>query len=882
MTGPRDDTPVADGASGTVARRRLFARLDGAARVTQVVAPAGGGKTVLLRSWALDGLDDRIAQVRVTGPDPEPFWSAVLRALRAAGAPVREASAADGWAVVDGLLADLGALTGPLWLVIDDAHALGSGDTLRQLESLVIAAPPDLRFVFASREELRLGLHRMRLEGELTDIRAADLRFTLDEAGALLQKAGIVLSEQGLATVHDRTEGWAAGLRLAAYSLAASGDPEGAVAGFSGIERTVAGYLRAEVLGGLSERASELLVRTSMLDRVCGPLADLLTGDVGGERILQELAECDVFVVPLDRQRTWFRYHRLLTDLLRLELRQNHPERLAELQRTAATWYAEHGYPIEAVRQAQDAQDWKLSARVLSDHFLELILDGHAAAVHELLGRFPAGVLAADTELVLLQAAADSLRGSVEQGSGSVARAAQAQRVAALPEERRAGIQTCLAVMRMSLAQRRGDGPATAAEAERLLDSPEAALPGLRALALITLGAAELWDMGADAAERHLDEGAALAHRNGRPWLELFGLGYGAWATSFRSFAAAAEKAELAIQLASEHGWSEEPAAVAAYNLLAMIRVWQLRLDEAAALLQHAERGLHPAADPTSAVIFHQTRGMVELVNTRYAEALTAFHAADRNTGRLGNQEAAAPMRAHAIVATALLGDHDRAEADYLRASASVDRGELRNALAVLRLEQGDFHGASAALAPVLAGTAPVTNDSWLIQANLLEAIAMDGLGDQTLCGQALERALELAERAGTVFAFKVHPAPTLLRRHARRTAHAGLVYQLLNTVDDGLRREADPTEALTSTELRVLRFLPTNMSAPEIAEELLVSVNTVRTHMRHLYDKLDVHRRTEAVVRARTLGLLAPPGVGGPGTGRDGGRPEHFGVRPR
>jgi LuxR family transcriptional regulator, maltose regulon positive regulatory protein len=874
MTGPRDDTPVADGASGTVARRRLFARLDGAARVTQVVAPAGGGKTVLLRSWALDGLDDRIAWVRVTRPDPEPFWSAVLRALRAAGALVREASTTDGWAVVDGLLTDLGALTGPLWLVIDDAHALGSGDTLRQLESFVVAAPPDLRFVFASREELRLGLHRMRLEGELTDIRAADLRFTLDEAGALMRKAGIVLSEQGLATVHDRTEGWAAGLRLAAYSVAASGDPEDAVAGFSGVERTVAGYLRAEVLGGLSERAAELLVRTSMLDRVCGPLADLLTGDIGGERILQELAECDVFVVPLDRQRTWFRYHRLLTDLLRLELRQNQPERLADLQRTAATWYAGHGYPIEAVRQAQDAQDWKLSARVLSDHFLELILDGHAAAVHELLGRFPAGVLAADTELVLLQAAADSLRGSVEQGAGS---AAQADRVAALPEQRRAGIQTCLAVMRMSLAQRRGDGPATAAEAERLLDSPEAALPGLRALALITLGAAELWDMDADAAERHLDEGTALAHQNGRPWLELFGLGYGAWATSFRSFAAAGEKAELAIQLASEHGWSEEPAAVAAYNLLAMIRVWQLRLDEAAALLQHAERGLHPAADPTSAVVFHQTRGMVELVNSRYAEALTAFHAADRNTRRLGNQEAAAPMRAHAIVAMALLGDHDRAEAEYLRASSSVDRGELRNALAVLRLEQRDFDGACAALAPALAGTAPVTNDSWLIQANLLEAIARDGLGDQALSGQALERALELAERAGTVFAFKVHPAPTLLRRHARHTAHAGLVYQLLNTVTDGLREDADPAEALTATELRVLRFLPTNMSAPEIAEELLVSVNTVRTHMRHLYDKLGVHRRTEAVVRARTLGLLAPPGAGGPG-----GRTVHSGVRPR
>ena len=204
--------------------------------------------------------------------------------------------------------------------MIDDLHQLRSAHALRQLELLVMRAPAQLRFVFASRRDPQLGLHRLRLDGELTEIRAADLRFTLEESRDLLEAAGVRLSGSALELLHQRTDGWAAGLRLAALSLAGHPDPERFAAGFSGSERTVADYLLAEVLERQPKQVRRLLVRTSVLERVNGELADLLTGGSGGGRILRELEAANAFVVALDAQRSWFRYHPLFADLLQLEL----------------------------------------------------------------------------------------------------------------------------------------------------------------------------------------------------------------------------------------------------------------------------------------------------------------------------------------------------------------------------------------------------------------------------------------------------------------------------------------------------------------------------------------------------------------------------------
>ncbi|HJY97946.1 MAG TPA: AAA family ATPase, partial [Streptosporangiaceae bacterium] len=254
-----------------MSRPGLFDRLAASARVTVVSAPPGSGKTVLLRSWIAEaGLGESAAWVAV-GPDerdPQRFWLSVLGALRrtsAGSALVREVTAApdlDGWAIVERLLKDLAPLADRTWLVLDDVHELGSDEARRQLELLVMRAPDSLRFVLVTRHDLRLGLHRLRLEGELTELRAADLRFSLAEARELLAAAGVELPGPALEMLYERAEGWAAGLRLAALSLAGHPDPERFAAEFSGSERTVAEYLLAEVLDRQGEQVRRLLLRT--------------------------------------------------------------------------------------------------------------------------------------------------------------------------------------------------------------------------------------------------------------------------------------------------------------------------------------------------------------------------------------------------------------------------------------------------------------------------------------------------------------------------------------------------------------------------------------------------------------------------------------------
>src|SRR5690348_8584037 len=461
--------PVPAARGGIVSRRGLFEQLGRAGRVTQVSAPAGSGKTFLLRSWiGAAALAESSAWVSVQREerDSQRFWVSVLSALRqtAAGStvvrPLTAAPDLDGWAVVERLLKDLESLQDQAWLVIDDVHELRSAEVLRQLELLLMRAPPKLRCVLATRHDVRLGLHRLRLEGEVTEIRTANLRFTLDEARALFAAAGVELPESALTLLHARTEGWAAGLRLAALSLAGHPDPERFAAEFSGSERTVAEYLLAEVLERLSEQVRRLLLRTSILEQVNGELADLLTGDEGGERVLQELAEANAFVVALDVARSWFRYHRLFADLLQLELRRTASGEIAALHHTAAQWYADHGYPLEAIRHAQAAQDWGLAVRLLADHWPGLQLGGQGATVHAMLAGFPAEARAADAELAALAAADELAGGSLEAAERYLGLAARGS--ASVPAGRRGQLQVLLGVVRLLVARQRGNLPAAA------------------------------------------------------------------------------------------------------------------------------------------------------------------------------------------------------------------------------------------------------------------------------------------------------------------------------------------------------------------------------------------------------------------------------------
>jgi LuxR family maltose regulon positive regulatory protein len=749
-------------------------------------------------------------------------------------------------------------------------HELRSADAMRQLELLLMRAPAGLRFVLATRHDLRLGLHRLRLEGELTEIRAADLRFTLEEARALFEAAGVRLSGQALALLYERTEGWAAGLRLAALSLAGHADPDRFAAEFSGSERTVAEYLLAEVLDRQSEPARRLLLRSSMLDRVNGELADLLTGGSDGERLLQQLEQANTFVTALDARRSWFRYHQLFADLLQLELRGSAPADVPALHAAAAGWYAGHGYLVEAVRHAQAAGDWGLAARLLSDHWVGFGLNGLGATAHELLARFPADVIAADAELAARRAADELARGSLEEAGRYLTLATRG--LESVPADRRGRSQVVLAVVRMRLARQRGDLQAVAEQAERLLapagaaDLAELGVGGdLRMLALIDLGVAELWAARFEEAGRHLEEGTALARQLGRPYLEVTGLANWAQLVSWQSFPLGAQRGAQAIELAGRHGWTEEPVAGLAYLALGVTEVAQGRLEEAERSLERAERTLRAEVEPAAGMRLHWGRGMLELARGRYPEALAAIGAAERLATLLVTEHTLARRgRSQRLQALAKMGETQRVERALAEMDgADRDSGEIRVAAAALRLAQDDPQAAIAALAPVVAGAAALTNAHlWVVHAFLLDAIAHDAAGDAAGARRVLERALDLAKPEGLLYPFLVDPAPDLLERHRRHgTAHAVLIAEILNVLAGG-RSETAPrglTEPLSQAEVRVLRYLPTKLSAPEIAGQLYLSVNTVKTHMRHLYDKLGVHRRHEAVEQARALGLLAP-----------------------
>jgi len=869
------------GTGTVVPRPLLLERLGGPARVTVVSAPPGSGKTVLLRSW-LDqgGLDGQAAWVPAAPGerDPQRFWVSVTGALRqtSAGAElVRGVSAApnlDAWGLVERLLADLAPLADPLWLVIDDVHELDP-EALRQLELLIMRAPPQLRFVLATRHDVRLGLHRLRLEGELAEIRAADLAFTRAEAGQLLTAAGVELPDPVLAALYERTEGWAAGLRLAALALAGHPDPVAFAAEFSGTDRTVADYLLAEVLERQPGQVRRLLLRTSVLDRVNGQLARLLTGEDGAERILQDLEQAGSFVMSLDPGRTWFRYHQLFADLLQLELRRAAPDEVTGLHQAAAGWFAGHGFPAEAIRHAQAAQDWDEAAQLLAVHWPGLYLDGPPATIREFLAGFPAGLLSTDAGLPVVAAFYELGHGSLEVAERYLDLAER--RAESVPDPGRGQTRLQLLMVSLLRAHQRGNLPGVAEQAQQLAamteapDAPHRLMEDVRAVALISLGSTGYYATGQDEG-RYLERGLALARRIGRPYLEFGALAYQSPADHYKSLRRSAEHATAAIDLARRHGWTGEPAFGVACMSLAAALTWQGQLDEAEQWIQRAERTLRAETHPVPALSMRTVRGVLELARGQDSEGLAAFQAAERLARRLvAPHHTVPPTRAMMVHALVRLGEIERAE-QALAGLSQRDRehAEIRIAAAGLRLARDDPSAALAELAPVVDRPASVYRRIWLAMAYVLEATARDTLGDQAAAGRALEHALDIAEPDGAVTPFLLYPAPGLLDRHARHTtAHAALLADIRGLLS-GTRpwspaRPRPLLEALSGSELRVLRYLPTNLKAPEIARELYVSPNTVRTQIGSLYAKLGTHSRAGAVERARALGLLAPARTG-------------------
>jgi LuxR family maltose regulon positive regulatory protein len=933
MTGTPAVVRPAGGAArrGLIDRHDLVGMLDRAAgkQVTIISAPAGSGKTSLLRAWAgRPGQHRRIAFVSVPPGqhDAQLFWLALLGAVRAASggagppapldrpAPLPAAPGFNGQAMVDKVRSECAAPGDPFVLIIDDLHELSSAEAAEQLTALLTSLPPDVHAVVATRRDPALRLHRLRLAGELAEIRAAQLCFTENETRELLAAAGIVLPDPVAAMLHQRTEGWAAGLRLAALSLAGHPDPERFVAEFSGSDRTVAEYLTAEMLERQPPEVQRLLLHTSVLDRVNGELADLLTGATGSERILLDLEDANAFAVSLDPGRSWFRYHHMISGLLRLELRRTLPAEIPRLHRVAAQWFAEHAETAEAIRHLQAAGDWTEAAQLLADHALSLTLDGQAGTVAALLRSFPARTGEDSPELALVYAIADLDQVRLEQADAhlDVARAY----AATTPPERRRRLRLVIASLDLLSARLRGhfDGVfeqvgALSAPAAGQSNTDVALGSDLRAVALMNLGVTEAWSLRLPDSERYLREGAALARDIGRPYLEVACLAHLGFAAISHSFAVARRHCEDAIAQAARHGWDAEAVIAPAQATLAGILIWTGQFDDGEQWLDRARRATQAGGEPGLQLLIHLFAGMLPAARGRPEEALAEFAAAGRVQALMAGEHAlTSRVIAWTIATQARLGQVERARAGLDALDALDDRrsavGEIRNAAAVVRLAEQDPGGARRELRPVIDGSALVNLHLTLVEAYLLDALACRDLGDERAARAAATRALDLAEPDRLILPFAMTGAwPLLTALPPQGTSHRALVADILDAVHAaprsgdgapgyagapgygiaghdaaghgapghgapghgapgyaaaGYTAAGGPAEELSPSELRVLRYLPTNLTRPEIAGQLSVSLNTVNTHIRRIYAKLGATDRSSAVQRGRELRLLS------------------------
>ena len=876
---------VPRGPRAAVLRHRLLDLLDTGVEgaVTLVAAPAGAGKSALLSSW--------IAEDRPPGPvawlsldtddaDRRRFWRGVLAALaKATGDDAVAALAVSprepmSMRLVAPALAE--ALEGakqPVVLVLDDFHEVIDA-VHKDLERLARFPPPALRLVIGTRADPPIGLGRLRLEGRLTEIRAADLNFSLDEAGALFAALGIVLAAEDLATLWRRTEGWAAALRLAAVSLQDHPDPRAFIEHFAGTDATISDYLVSEVLGRQSPELRDFLLRTSVVDTLSAELADALTQTTDGHAMLLRLEHGGVLTTPLDERGAWHRYHPLFAELLRAELRAQLPGEVAQLHRRAATWLAAHGDNAAALRHAAAGGAWDLAGDLTTTRWFHMMINGEMGTLRPILETMPRRSVEASPELALAFGGALLARGDHAGAQPYLRRAEEGE--ARVPPGRRASFAASRAAMGLYEGRLRGD-PIAALRAARELLEGDVVLEsgdlssGVRSFVLGQLGIVELWTGDLDSATGHLERAYANALDAGNDWTALAATAHLAVARAFRGeLVRALRHADEAVKLAVRRGWGRSEPAGAAYCVQAAVAIQRGRPEQAEGLVARASEALHETRErPLRAV--HALNRALLLSDAGEPEAALRVLQVARD--EVGDWPLLAPLEDQLLAREALLraavGERELGRALLERAERETATSiPVANAMARLSLLEGDPGAARDVLAPHLGNGdgAPSSDTPVSVRAEawLLDALALDALAEPDDAATSLERSLDLAEPAGLSRLIVEHGnrVRPLLHRHVRLgTAHPAIVGEALETIEQRGERSRPVVvllaEPLSEREQAILRYLPTMMSNHEIAGELFVSVNTVKTHLKAIYRKLDASGRREAVQRGRELGLM-------------------------
>jgi LuxR family transcriptional regulator, maltose regulon positive regulatory protein len=879
-------------------------------KLTLISAPAGFGKTTLLSEWRMIHLGSEypLAWVSLEEADNDParFLSYLIGALQAVEANFGEAILAtlrspqppQIESVLSALINEIASIPKDFALVLDDYHVIFKDPVHEAMSFLVDHLPPNAHLVIASRADPPLPIARLRARGQMIEIRADDLRFTPEETDAFLRGAmGLDLPEESVAALEKRTEGWIAGLQLAALSVRGREDISGFVAALQGSSRYVLDYLAEEVLQRQPADVRAFLLQTSILDRLSGPLCSAATNRADGQEMLERLERANLFTIPLDEVRRWYRYHHLFSEFLRDRLHQTKPDQEPELHRRASSWYEQNGLVHEAVGHALAAADLDTTARLIEENVRDMLAHGEVALLLSWMEALPEELLRSRPRLCIAFAWALLVTGQSEAAELRVhdlERMVDAdvsfppgEREIAVGDKELDSFSGEAAAVRSFIVRNRGDVPLSIELSRQALELLSEDNLTLRGIVALNLGSAYWMSGDLMAANAAFTEAITTSQRADNPFAVLLAMrGLAELQVMGGRLHRAADLYRQALRLAEQRQF---PAAGLAHvGMGELLYEW----DDLDGAMRHLEEGiaLGERSGSTSIVL----PGHVLLARVKWAQGDldSAVHIIQEYEWSVHSMNLSSwdldQIAAYGARLRLAQGDVGSAARLLEERGIGVDDDlDHRNVLghvmmARVLIARGQHDAALTLLGRSLEVAETTGSVDSAIEILAVEALAFDARGDEARAMAAVGRALSLAEPEGYVRTFvdEGEPMSTLLdkllrvRRKQQLSSPQNVSPEYVGKLLTAFRRssgsralstEADPLrsaqplpEPLSERELEVLTIVAAGKSNLEIAGQLFVTVDTVKKHLTHIFRKLGVRSRTQAVAQARELGLIA------------------------